>query len=432
MQLTNNFIKKSNGRFNKVSLINLGCVRNLVDSQIVLGRLSKKGYHITDIEGSQVAIVNTCSFVEEARKESIDTILDLIDLKKQGRIRKVIVAGCLTQRYGSKLANELKGVDAFVGTLRLDKENVPTQHALTPKHFAYVKICESCFNQCSFCIIPKIKGKFSSRTIESILNEVRELDQEGVKEINIVGQDITAYGFDIYGGSSLARLLKEIVKLTKNIQRIRLLYFFPTHMDDELIDVIAKEEKICSYIDLPLQHINNTILRSMNRGITKQETIDLLNKIRDKIPTLKIRTTFIVGYPGETDEYFQELLDFVKDFQFERMGTFSYSREERTPAYDFPNQVPERTKRKRLDILMREQREISKNLQSRLIGNKVKVMIDEKQRASDAIYVGRSEYDAPEVDSVVYVRSNRRLDPGDFVDVRITDSYEYDLVGEVI
>lgn len=415
-----------------VGVINLGCARNLVDSQVILGKLKRSGHHIVDIAQSDVAIVNTCGFIEEAKRESIDTILDLLELKKQGKLKKVIVAGCLAQRYADELAEEFKDVDAIIGVQQLDKEAIPDQVSLTPGHFSYVKICESCYNQCSFCVIPKIKGKFVSRTIPSVLSEVKQLDERGVKEIHMIGQDITAYGMDIYREKSLAKLLKEIVAVTKNIQWIRLLYTFPTHVTDELIDVIANEEKICNYIDMPIQHISDNLLKSMNRNITKKETIDLIHKIRMKIPHGSLRTTFIVGLPGETEENFNELVAFVKDAQFEKVGVFVYSREEGTPAHDMPNQVPEGVKKKRLDALMAVQQEISKAVQERFIGRTLKVLIDEQQKGEENVYLGRTEYDAPEVDGVVYVHSRKKLASGEFVKVNITDAYEYDLAGEAV
>lgn len=416
----------------KVGVINLGCARNLVDSQAILGRLKKNGHRIVDMDRADVAIVNTCAFIEEAKQESLDTIVDLLELKKQGKIKKVIVAGCLAQRYGKELAEEFKDVDAFVGTPRLDKEAVPDQVYLTPKHYAYVKICESCYNRCSFCAIPGIKGKFVSRTIESVVEEIRRLDAKGVREVNIIGQDITAYGMDIYKTKSLARLLKAIVPITKNIQWIRLLYAFPAHVTDELIEVMATEDKICKYIDMPVQHISDNILTSMNRGITTAGTIELIEKLRANIPSGSLRTTFIVGLPGETEENFNELMEFTDKNQFERVGVFVYSREEKTAAYDMPGQVPEKIKKERLDALLQKQQDISRRLQERFIGRQLKVLIDEKQNGVKDMYLGRSEYDAPEVDGLVYVHSAKPLKPGDFVEVRITDAYEYDLAGEAL
>ena len=416
----------------KIGLINLGCSRNLVDSQTMLGELKKEGHRITAMDEADVAIVNTCAFIEEAKQESIDTILDLIALKKQGKLKKVIVAGCLAQRYGKELAKEIPEIDELRGVLKLNREKVPARFPLTPRHFAYVKICESCYNQCSFCVIPKIKGKFISRALESILAEVRMLDAEGVKEIMVIGQDITAYGMDIYRHKMLAKLLREITKITRNIEWIRLLYTFPAHVTDELIDTIAEEEKICKYIDMPLQHISDPILKSMKRGITTKGTLELLEKIRTNIPQASIRTTFIVGLPGETPQDFVELFSFVQEQRFEKMGVFVYSREEGTPAYTMPNQVPDRVKKKRLHTLMQVQQEISKELQEKRMGETFKVMIDEASKEEKDIYLGRSQYDAPEVDGVVFVHSSQRLNPGEFVQVRITGSYEYDLVGEVV
>ncbi|HCI45317.1 MAG TPA: 30S ribosomal protein S12 methylthiotransferase RimO [Candidatus Omnitrophica bacterium] len=417
----------------KVGVINLGCARNLVDSQTILGNLKRQGHRITtDVAGADMVVVNTCAFIEESKKESVDTILDLIELKKQGKLKKIVVAGCLAQRYSRELAEEFKEVDAILGVQKLDRENIPAQVSLTPRHFAYLKICESCYNHCSFCIIPSIKGKFVSRSIESVVREVKQLDERGVKEVNIIGQDITAYGMDIYREKALARLLKEIVAVTKNIRWVRLLYAFPAHVTDELIDTIAREERICKYIDIPLQHISDNLLQSMNRSITARQSVDLIKKIRAKIPGAHIRTSFIVGLPGETEENFQELMDFVRAMSFDRVGAFVYSREEGTPAYAMPGQVPDLVKRKRLNLLMALQREISQTNQKRKIGCKYDVLIDEAQEGEKGIYPGRTQYDAHEVDGVVYVHSTKELAPGDIVPVEITDSCEYDLVGNAL
>ena len=429
---TQDFHKERLTTGQKVGVINLGCARNLVDSQEILGRLKKTGNRIVDIEHADVAIVNTCSFVADAKKESIDTILELLELKKQGKLKKVIVAGCLAQRYGKELAAEMKGIDAIVGTPSFLKNEVADQVSLTPKHFAYVKICESCYNRCSFCAIPGIKGKFSSKTIESVIEEIKRLDKAGVKEVNIIGQDITAYGMDLYREKSLARLLKEIVKVTESIQWIRLLYAFPAHVTDELIEVMATEPKICKYIDMPLQHISDNLLLSMNRSITTAQTKALIEKMRKRMPTASLRTTFIVGMPGETEENFQELRDYMLSTRFEKMGVFVYSREEKTAAYDMPNQVPEQTKKKRMNLLMKEQQSISHDVQQSFVGRTLKVLIDEKEEGSENIFIGRSEYDAPDVDGSVYVHTKKDLKPGDFVTVKITDALEYDLVGEQV
>jgi ribosomal protein S12 methylthiotransferase len=461
VKTTQDFRKERLSAGQTVGVINLGCARNLVDAQMMLGRLKKNGHRIVQAQGAQTVIVNTCSFIEEARQESIDAILDLIELKKKGSIKKVIVAGCLSQRYGKDLAQEFPEVDAFVGTPMLDRDNVLPQVQLTPRHFAYVKICESCFNACSFCVIPKIKGKFISRTIESIVKEVKGLDAQGVKEINIIGQDITAYGMDLYRQKSLGRLLKELVGVTENIEWIRLLYAFPSHVTDELIAVIAQNPKICKYIDMPLQHISDHILLEQNRNITTQQTVELIQKVRRAIPQVFVRTTFIAGLPGETQEDFDQLRTFIKDFRFERAGVFVYSKEEGTRAAAMKDQVPEKIKKARLDTLMKDQQTISTEIQQSFVGRTLKVLIEEKEMPTrghvpegdvspsrlptkkalnvkatqrqnpDAFetYIGRSEYDAPDVDGVVYVRSKAPLKAGDFAQVTITDAYEYDLAG---
>jgi len=431
-QLTvKNFHQERLSSDTKVGVINLGCARNLVDSQGILGQLKRKGYRIVNVENSDVAIVNTCAFIDEAKKESIDTILEMVALKRQGKLKKVIVAGCLAQRYGEELAKEIKGIDAIIGAQQLDKHVLGEQVSLTPMHYAYVKICESCYNRCSFCIIPKLKGKFVSRTIESVLDEVKALDARGVREINIIGQDITAYGVDLYHQKSLAVLLKRIVVVTKNIQWIRLLYTFPAHMTDELIDIIAQEKKICNYIDMPIQHISAHILKSQNRNMTTEETKALVDKIRKKIPQGSLRTTFIVGLPREGEKDFEQLVQFVKNVRFDKMGVFVYSREEGTEAYNMPGQVPELVKKRRLNILMKIQQGISQKIQQNFIGRTIKILIEEQSKNDQDMYLGRSEYDAPEVDGIVYVRSSRVLPSGSFVDVKITDAYEYDLAGDL-
>jgi len=432
IKTTQDFHKERKSVGQRVGVINLGCARNLVDSQLILGTLKRKGHKIVDVEQSDTVIVNTCGFIEEAKQESIDTIIDLVELKKQGKIKKIIVAGCLAERYSKELSSEFKEIDAVIGVQKLDKEKLPDQYSLTPKHYAYVKICESCYNRCSFCIIPKIKGKFISRTIESVVDEVKKLDELGVKEINLIGQDITAYGMDLYHAFSLARLLKELVKVTKNVKWIRLLYAFPAHITDELIDVIAKEGTICNYIDVPLQHISDRLLTSMNRNITTEGTIKLIHALKTKIPMGSVRTTFIVGMPGETDDEFEELMDFVSESAFEKVGTFIYSREEGTVAYDMPDQVDDKIKRERMHQLMTLQKKISTKIQKEYIGRTLKVLIDEKQNNSEGVYLGRTEYDAPEVDGIVYVHSKKVLKPGDFVKVLIDDAIEYDLIGDAV
>lgn len=429
---TSDFIQERTNDGKRVSLINLGCARNTVDSQVMLGNLKRQGHKIVDLKHSDIAIVNTCAFVEDAKKESIDMIVELLEMKKQGKLKKVIVAGCLAERYSRDLAAAFKDIDAIIGVQKLDQQKVQDQVSLTPKHFAYLKICESCYNRCSFCVIPKIKGKFVSRTIESVLEEVKRLDAQGVKELNIIGQDITAYGMDLYHELSLAKLLREMVKVTKNIEWIRLLYAFPAHVTKELIQTIAEEPKICKYIDMPLQHISDHILKEQNRGITTQGTLDLINDLRSAMPRASIRTTFIVGLPGETEKDFDELTSFVQDFRFEKVGVFIYSKEEGTAAYAMEHHVPDATRKKRMNALMQLQQEISRAVQQSHVGKIMKVLIDEPQANEKNIYLGRSEHDAPDVDGVVFVHSTRNLKGGDFVQVKITDAYEYDLAGEVV
>ncbi len=410
----------------------MGCARNLVDSQIILGQYKRQGHDVVDVTESDVAIVNTCAFVEEAKRESIDAILDLLELKKQGKLKKVVIAGCLAQRYRKELEQEFGEADAVIGTQILEKEHVPEQVSLTPKHFAYVKVCESCYNQCSFCIIPKIKGKFISRTMESVVNEVRQLDRSGIKEVNIIGQDITAYGMDVYKEKSLVRLLRALCEGTSHIEWFRLLYAFPAHVTDELIDVIAQEPRICKYIDIPLQHISDPLLKSMNRNITTAEIKILIEKFRQKVPQSALRTTFVVGLPGETDADFKELMRFVKDTRFEKAGVFMYSHEEGTEAYGMPNQVSDEIKQQRYETLMRLQQEISQSITEKFIGKTLKVLIDDLENKEEGVYSGRSEYDAPEVDGIVYVHADRGLKIGEFVDVKISDSCEYDLIGNLV
>lgn len=424
--MVKNITKKS-----KVGLLNLGCARNLVDAQNILSNLKKQGHKIVDIENADTVIANTCCFVDDAKKESVDAILDLIELKKQGKIKKIILAGCLAQRYGTDLLSEFKEVDALIGIQKLT-DDFSTETLLTPKHSAYVKICESCFNSCSFCIIPKIKGKFVSRSIESILKEINQLDEKGVKEINIIGQDITAYGMDIYKKKALAELLKEICRQVKNIKWIRLLYSYPAHITDELIDTIAKEELICKYLDIPLQHVNDQILKSMNRKLNKEKITALLKKVKRNIKDISLRSTFIVGYPGETTEQFEELYAFVKENDFDKLGVFMYSKEEGTKAYSMDKQISKAIKTSRYNKIMKLQRSISERRLGRFVGTIQKVLIDQKDETQDNIYLGRTQYDAPDVDGLVFVKSSKKLRSGDFVDVNITDSLEYDLYGEIV
>lgn len=410
----------------KVGILSLGCPRNLVDSECILGRLSLKGYPVVDMDKADIGIVNTCCFIEDAKVESIDAILDLIDLKKKGRLKKIIVYGCLSQRYKDKLIKELPEVDAFVGTISLNHNR--ERLSITPAHYAYLKVCEGCINNCSYCIIPKIKSRFTSLDINSVLERIELFDKEGICELNIIGQDITGYGIDLYGTCRLTWLLKRILKKTCNVRWLRLLYLYPDRIGDELLELIKNESRICKYIDLPIQHINDRILRLMHRHTTKKDILTLIGKIRKRIPNVAIRTSLIVGFPSETDKEFKELLKFIEELRFERLGAFIYSREEYTPAYNFKKQIPQKTKIERFNIIMAQQQKISQDINKKFLGRTMDVLIDESQ---DGFYLGRSQYDAPEVDGLVYVKSKRELKTGDFVKVNITDTLEYDLVGEV-
>ncbi|MBU1906098.1 MAG: MiaB/RimO family radical SAM methylthiotransferase [Candidatus Omnitrophica bacterium] len=411
----------------KVGILSLGCPRNLVDSESILGRINAKGYPVVDMNKADIGIINTCAFIEDAKKESIDAILDLLELKKEGRLERVIVYGCLSQRYKEQLNREFPEVDAFVGRVSLNHET--RRYPLTPAHFAYLKICESCVNNCSFCIIPKIKGRFQSLDMDSVLRKVEGFNKQGVSELNIIGQDITGFGMDLYKRPRLSWLLREILKKATDIDWIRLLYLYPNRISEELLELISSEKKFCKYIDLPIQHINQRILSLMNRDTTKEETIKLIAKIRKIIPGVVLRTSIIAGFPSETEKEFKELLRFLKEVRFERLGAFIYSREENTPAYGFQGQIPEKIKIERFDAIMSLQREVSSEVNSRMIGQIIDVLIDEEENGS---YLGRSQYDAPEVDGLVYVRSKQKLKAGDFVKVKINDTLEYDLIGEVV
>lgn len=440
----------------KVSILSLGCARNLVDSEVMSGILKKAGCAIVDISGiADIAIINTCSFIEDARKESIDIILDVIDLKKEGKIKKILVAGCLPQRYGDALKDGLKEIDGFIGVdgfaklpriigaLSRNKKifDIPAvpeflyddktpRLLLTPKHYAYIKISEGCSHKCSFCVIPDVRGPHRSRTMDSVLREASALIKSGVKEINLIGQDTTLYGMDLYKRPALAELLKKLAGL-KGARWIRLLYAHPAHFTDELIKVIGDEQAICKYIDLPIQHISNRILKRMNRGTTKKSILDLLHKIRKNIPGVAIRTSIITGFPGETEKEFAELIGFIKKEKFERLGAFTYSREEGTVAYKFAGQIPEQEKKARRDEIMKVQQGVSRRNNRKLMGKVLDVIIDEKDASDPKLYLGRSYMDAPEVDGMVYVKG-KNIKVGTFVRVKIVDTYEYDLVGDAL
>jgi len=417
----------------RVGMVTLGCARNTVDSEAILSSVLAQGAKITAPNKATTILVNTCAFTKEAKEESIETIIDLIGLKKNGKIKKIVVHGCLVERYLKELKDNFKEVDGFVGVADF-KKRFNAAARLTPAHYAYIKVAEGCANRCSYCSIPLIKGPFRSRSESDILNEVRRLEESGVRELNIVGQDITLFGADLRRKNgpkaSLASLLKKILKSSR-IPWIRLLYLHPKRITDELLELFSGKSRICPYIDLPLQHINERLLKLMNRGTSKQVILDLVSKLRGRIPGVALRTSLIVGFPSETDKEFRELLDFIKATEFDKLGAFKYSREEGTSAYDFKGQHSDRVKDERYDILLSLQKDISKKLLYKTLGRTVSVMVDEEKALGSGVYTGRTERDAPEVDGVVYLRSDKYLRPGNIVRCRITDTHEYDLEGEL-
>lgn len=413
----------------RVALINLGCARNLVDSEHILGQAKAAGALLVDIKDADTLIVNTCAFVIDAKQETIDTLQELIALKKKGKIKKIVALGCFAKRYAEIFQKEFPEIDLVLGLMPLSKEKNLPRELLTPPWSAYVKICEGCYNQCSFCAIPGIKGAFASRHLAPILEEVKALEARGVKEINVIGQDITAYGFDLKGSATLAGLLKKILAQTTQIRWIRLLYAFPRHISDELLDLIAQEERICPYLDVPLQHISDKVLRSMNRGFTRAQTLKLIERIRRKIPNCCLRTAFIVGFPQETDQDFRELCQFVQDVQFDRVGVFEYSKEEGTRAAKIKDQIPGRIKHSRYNTLMKIQQPISAKRLQRFVGQDLEVLVEEKKE--NGLFIGRRSQDAPEVDGEVFIKTSQALKLGSFIKARIVDSLEYDLVARI-
>ncbi len=440
----------------KVSLVSLGCPKNLVDAEVMLGYLGREGYEVTtDERDADIIIVNTCSFIKEAKQESIDTILDLADRKHDARCRLLIVTGCLPQRYQEELAGELPEVDIFVGTgdypriaeiiaehrgvsgqLRytgdpnfLFDEHLPRLKS-SPYYSAYLKIAEGCSNCCSYCVIPSLRGAFRSRSLESLLDEARELVAGGVKELNLIAQDITTYGRDLSAGESLEGLLRELAKL-EGLHWIRLLYAYPDGITDGLIRLIEEEEKLCKYLDIPLQHISDPVLKRMNRRSSEADIRGLLTRLRTKIPEIALRTSLIVGFPGETEEDFKKLLHFVEEAQFDRLGVFCYSREEGTPAAVMPDQVSERLKRERYRKLMRAQARVSFKRNRRLIDTVEQVIVEGYSEETDLLLKGRSSRQAPDIDGQVYITAGNAA-VGDIVNLKITDSSDYDLIGEIV
>ncbi len=437
---------------NTIGFVSLGCPKNQIDGECLLALLSENGFEIADpYDGVDIVIINTCGFIESAKQEAIDSILEMADLKAEGVIGKIVVTGCLAERYQQEILDEMPEVDAVVGIgangdiveickrvlqdetvavfppkneLPLDGQRIIT----TPEHYAYLKIADGCNNRCTYCAIPSIRGNYRSRTIESIVDEAKQLAEKGVKEVIVVAQDTTLYGKDIYGKTCLPELLKEIAKID-GIHWIRMLYCYPDEFTDELIEVIAQEPKILHYIDLPLQHADDAVLKRMNRRGTQQQVKDLIAKLRARIPDIVIRTTFIVGFPDESEEAFEKLAIFVNETEFDRLGCFTYSPEDGTPAAEFPNQIDEQTKVDRQDIIMNDQYMIMQEKHGRIIGKTFEVLVEEYDAYTDS-YIGRTYMDAPEIDSVVKFTSRLPQAVGEFCNVKIFKTDEYDLIGE--
>jgi len=440
----------------KVSMVSLGCPKNLVDAEVMLGFLDREGYEVTtDEKEADIIIVNTCSFIKEAKQESIDAILDLADRKHDGNCKLLIVTGCLPQRYQEELCRELPEVDIFVGTGDYPKiaeiiaekrnttdqlryigdpnfvydENFPRLKS-TPLYTAYLKIAEGCSNCCSYCVIPALRGSFRSRPMDKLVEEARGLVSSGVRELNIIAQDVTNYGKDLPGGGKLEDLVSELVKI-EGLSWIRLLYAYPDGITDGLIQLIRTEDKICKYLDIPLQHISDNILVKMKRRGREAEIRALLAKLRAEIPGLALRTSLIVGFPGETDEDFGKLLHFVEEAQFERLGVFCFSKEEGTPAAEMDGQVSERVKRERYKKIMKAQARVSFKRNRRLIGEHEQVIVEGYSDETDLLLKGRSSRQAPDIDGQVYITAGN-ANVGDIVTLRITDSSDYDLIGEIV
>ena len=438
-----------------ILFISLGCDKNLVDTEVMLGLLASKGHQMVDDErDADVIVINTCCFIHDAKEESIQNILEMAELKKEGRLRALIVTGCLAQRYKEEIIEEIPEVDAVLGTTSYDKildaidEALKGHHHVemadidalpyvdtkrlvtTGGHFAYLKIAEGCDKHCTYCIIPKIRGNFRSVLMERLIKEAEELAEQGVKELILVAQETTLYGKDIYGEKSLHKLLKELCKIA-GIQWIRILYCYPEEITDELIQVMKEEKKICHYLDLPIQHASDEILKRMGRRTSKAQLKEIIGKLREEIPDITLRTTLITGFPGETEEQHEELMEFVDEMEFDRLGVFTYSPEEDTPAALMDNQIEEEVKEDRQAELMELQQDIAFDLAEDMIGKEVLVLIEGKV-ADENAYVGRTYKDAPNVDGLIFVNTEEELMSGDFARVKVTGALEYDLIGEII
>lgn len=438
-----------------ILFISLGCDKNLVDSEVMLGLLDSKGYQIVDDETqADIIVVNTCCFIHDAKEESIQTILDMAQYKTEGRLKALVVTGCLAQRYQQEILEEIPEVDAVLGTTSYDKIVDAVEEALagqghvevqdldalplvetkrlvtTGGHFAYLKIAEGCDKHCTYCIIPKIRGNYRSVPMERLIKEAQELAEQGVKELILVAQETTVYGMDLYGRKSLSKLLRELCKIS-GIRWIRILYCYPEEIDEELIRTIKEEPKICHYLDLPIQHASDGVLKRMGRRTSKAQLVEIIGRLRQEIPDITLRTTLITGFPGETKEQHEELMEFVDEMEFERLGVFTYSQEEDTPAAGFEDQVEEEVKEDRQAEIMELQQEIVFEQAESMIGREVLVMIEGKV-ADENAYVGRTYRDAPNVDGLIFVNTEEELMSGDFAKVRVTGAAEYDLIGELI
>lgn len=444
----------------RLGVISLGCSKNLVDTEMMIGILQEGGYEIVDELGdAEVIIVNTCTFIDSAKEESIEAILTAAEYKKSGKCEKLVVAGCLSQQYKKSLGKEIPEVDIFIGTdswqhiLKAVNESynqgngqiyiidtAPCEHqeliprqTLTPKYTAYVKIAEGCSNGCTFCYIPYVRGPMRSRTISSVIHEVKKLAASGVREFNLIAQDLSYYGRDLKDGTTLAKLLKELVKINE-VKWIRLFYLYPAYFDDELLGIINKEEKICNYVDIPLQHICDSILQRMHRKDSSKDIKALLKKLKTVTNKMTIRTTLMLGFPGETEGSFRALCDFIREIKFDHMGAFIFSPQEGTPAARMPDQIEEDVKQNRYHELMSIQAKISEGNNEKLIGTQTEVLVeeiitDEKGRMQAK---GRAKFQAPEVDGNIYIDNPKNLNPGDFVNVEIIDGYAYDLIAKEI
>lgn len=424
----------------RINIITLGCSKNIYDSEVLMGQLKASGKDVVHEQEGDIVVINTCGFIDNAKEESINTILNAIQAKQNGLIEKVFVTGCLSERYKDDLIKEIPDVDQYFGTRDLPillkhlgadyrHELVGERLTTTPRHYAYLKISEGCDRPCSFCAIPLMRGNHVSTPIEQLISEAKKLAKGGTKELILIAQDLTFYGLDLYKKRMLGELLKELVKV-EGIEWIRLHYAFPTGFPEDVLEIIRQEPKICNYIDIPLQHINTDLLKSMKRGTTKEKTNQLLSKFREKVPNMAIRTTLIVGYPGETEEIFEKLKEWVKEQKFDRLGCFTYSHEENTSAYELEDNISNEIKERRVQEIMDIQAEISWNKNQEKVGKIYKCLFDRKE---GEYFVGRTEFDSPDVDNIVLVSAeDNYISIGEFVNVKITKAEEFDLYGEIV